>query len=144
MFNSQNTATLVVIAPAVITAAATASGYIDTLGFDEASFDVVLDKQTLTTSKPSSLKLAESDTTSGWADITQFVGDGVGGFVIPAVSSSVATVVRLNVDLRGRKRYIQVTVVPTVQNEAISVTATLGKAEDTTIARALMSKVVDG
>lgn len=144
MMALQNTATKVVIAPQVVTAAATATGYIDTLGFDEASFDIILDAQAATTSNPSTLKLGESDTTSGFTDITKFVGDGTGGFVIPAMSTTAATVVRLNVDLRGRKRYINATVIPTVTDQAICVTATLGKAEDTTIARASMGVVVDG
>ena len=145
MMPLQNTATKVAIKPQSVTSGATASGYVDCLGYDEAAVDVVLDSQASTTSNPSVLKLSQSDITdaTGFADITGFVGDATDGFVIPAAGTA-ATIVRLNVDLRARKRYLRVQVSPDGATQMLSSVVTLGKAGDSTVARSEMSKVVDG
>lgn len=146
MFPLQNTATFVAIKPQSVTSGATASVYVDCLGYSEAAVDVLLDSQASTTSNPSVLKLSEADVTnsSSFADITAFVGDGASGFVVPAAGSAAPTVVRLNVDLRKRKRYLKVTVSPDGATQLIGAAVTLGKAGDSTLARAGMSLVVDG
>ena len=146
MMPLQNTATKVAIKPQSVTSGATASGYVDCLGYDEAAVDVVLDSQASTTSNPSVLKLSQSDITdaTGFADITGFVGDATDGFVIPAAGGAAPTVVRLNVDLRARKRYLRVQVSPDGATQMLSSVVTLGKAGDSTVARSEMSKVVDG
>ena len=118
----------------------------DCLGYHEAAVDVALDSQSSTTSNPSVLKLMESDDTvaSNFAAITAFTSDGVGGFTIPAASGTVPTVVRLNVDLRKRKRYLKVFVSPDGATQLLGAVVTLGKAANSTAARASMSAVVDG
>ena len=145
MMPLQNTATVVAIKPQSVTSGATASGYVDCLDFEEAAVDVILDSQASTTSNPSVLKLSHSDITdaTGFADITGFVGDDTNGFVIPAAGTA-ATVVRLNVDMRARKRYLKVAVSPDGATQILAAVVTLGKASTSTIARAQMSKVVDG
>ena len=145
MMPLQNTATLVAIKPQSVTSGATASGYVDCLNFNEAAVDVILDSQASTTSNPSVLKLSQSDITdaTGFADITGFVGDATNGFVIPAAGTA-ATIVRLNVDMRSRKRYLKVTVSPDGATQILSAVVTLGKAKTSTVARALMSGVADG
>jgi len=145
MMPLQNTATKVAIKPQSVTSGATATGIIDRLGYEEAAVDVALDSQASTTSNPSVLKLQESITTdaSNFADITKFVGDGVGGFVIPPAGAA-ATIVRMNVDLRARKRYLRLVVSPDGATQLLGAVVTLGKAKDSTVARGEMSGVVDG
>ena len=64
-----------------------------------------------------------------FTNITEFVGGGTGGFTIPASSSTgAANVVRMNVDLRGKKRYLKVNATPAFATRVVSV-ARLGKAE---------------
>ena len=145
MMPLQNTATKVAIKPQSVTSGATATGIIDRLGYEEAAVDVALDSQASTTSNPSVLKLQESITTdaSNFADITKFVGDGVGGFVIPPAGAA-PTIVRMNVDLRARKRYLRLVVSPDGATQLLGAVVTLGKAKDSTVARGEMSGVVDG
>jgi hypothetical protein len=145
MFPLQNTATKVAIKPQSVTAGATASGYVDTLGFEEAAVDVALDSEASTTSNPSVLKLSESATTdaSNFSDVTGFVGDATDGFTIVAADTENPQVVRLNVDLRARKRYLKVTVSPTA-TQLLGANVVLGKAKDSTIARAANAQTVDG
>jgi hypothetical protein len=145
MMPLQNTATKVAIKPQSVTSGATATGIVDTLGYEEAAVDVALDSQASTTSNPSVLKLQESISTdaSNFADITAFVGDATDGFTIPPAGSA-ATIVRMNVDLRARKRYLRVVVSPDGAAQQLGSVVTLGKAKDSTIARGQMSGVVDG
>jgi len=145
MMPLQNTATKVAIKPQSVTSGATASGFVDCLGYSEAAVDVILDSQGSTTSNPSVLKLSESAITdaTGFADITAFVGDATNGFAIPAAGAA-ATIVRLNVDMRARKRYLKVTVSPDGAAQILAAVVTLGKAKDSTVARSEMSGVKDG
>jgi hypothetical protein len=145
MMPLQNTATKVAIKPQSVTSGATATGIVDRLGYDEAAVDVILDSQASTTSNPSVLKLQDSISTdaTNFADITGFVGDATNGFSIPAAGTA-ATIVRLNVDLRARKRYLRVVVSPDGATQMLAAVVTLGKAKDSTIARAEMSGVKDG
>ena len=145
MMPLQNTATFVAIKPQSVTSGGTATGYVDCLNAADVAVDVILDSQSNTTSNPSVLKLSQSDITdaTGFADITGFVGDATDGFVIPAAGTA-ATIVRLNVNARARKRYLKVTVSPDGATQILAATMTLGRVKDSTAARAGQSKVVDG
>ena len=145
MMPLQNTATKVAIKPQSVTSGATATGMVDRMGWEEAAVDVILDSQGSTSSNPSVLKLMQSDTTdaSNFANITGFVGDATDGFVIPPAGAA-ATIVRLNVDARARKRYLQVVVSPDGATQLLAAVVTLGKPKDSTISRAAMSGVKDG
>ena len=75
------------------------------------------------------LKLSHSDDNTAYTDITAFVGGGSGGFTIPTSSlTGAANVVRMNVDMRGKKRYLRVSATPAFATRVVSV-ARLGKAE---------------
>lgn len=104
---------------------ATAQHTIDTLGFAYASIDVVLEPNAATTDAICrALKVEESDASAtGYSDIAALVGGGTGGFTIPTSGSRTAgsNVVRLNVDLRGRKRYLRVNATPTAASVVASV-----------------------
>lgn len=146
MMPLQNTATKIAIKPQSVTSGATASGYVDCLGFEEAAVDVMLDSQSAVSSNPSVLKLSHSEITdaTGFANITGFVGDATDGFVVPNADTANPQVVRLNLDLRGRRRYLKVTVSPDGATQLLGAAVTLARAGDSTVARATMAKVVDG
>lgn len=143
MMPLQNTASVVVVKPQSLSAAGTATGIIDCLGVDSVAVDVALDSQAATSTNPAVMKLGEGDTTTAFTDITRFVGDGVGGFVIPPTVTT-TSLVRLNVDVRARKRYLQLSMTNGGTACLVSATAVLGKASDSTEVRARMSGVFDG
>jgi len=133
MQHVENTKSVTKIETADITTATTHQHSIDTLGFGHASVDVVFEPVAAAGTNSAvaiALKLQEGDTTSSYSDITAFVGDGTGGFTVPTPGNTTDTnVVRFDVDLRGRKRYLNVYATP----QAASVIASnvrLGKGED--------------
>ena len=103
---------VIAINQASTTNAATASGNIDTLGFDYLDLDVITTTSNNTTNNPSVLKLSESDDTvvTNFSDVSGFVGDT--DFTIPASVTSGNWGVKMKVDLRTRKRYVKVSVSP--------------------------------
>ena len=119
---------VIAINQASTTNAGTASGNIDTLGYDFVTVDVVTTTSNDTTNNPSVLKLSESDDTvvTNFADISGFVGDS--DFTIPASVTSGDWGLKFNVDCRARKRYIKVSVSP-VTTQTISAIGNLFKAE---------------
>lgn len=106
--------TVVAINQASTTNGATASGNIDTLGFDFVMVDTLMTTSNNVTNNPSVLKLSESDDTvvTNFTDIAALVGDGAGGFTIPNAYTQDDWVHRFEVDLRGRKRYLKLSVTP--------------------------------
>ncbi len=114
-----------------ITSSATHSHEIDTLGYKYASIDVCFEKVAAAgTNSAVALvcKLQHGDTTSSYADLTGYVGGT--SFTIPTpANTSADTVVRFDVDLRGRKRYLKVLATGQATGSVYSV-ARLGKPED--------------
>jgi len=114
-------------AAASVAASATHSHEIDTVGFKYLSVDVVYSPFTAATSAYASvLKIQESDTSgSGQADVSGLsVTAGAGS----TTGANYGAVARLNVDLRGRKRYLTVVTSPG-NTVAIVTDARLTKAE---------------
>lgn len=113
------------------TNAATASGNIDTLGYDRAQIDVIATSSNDTTNNPSVLKLSESDDTvvTNFADVSGAVGDT--DFTIPACYTNTASdfKVKFSVDTRYRKRYLKVSVSP-VTTQIITAIANLSKGDE--------------
>lgn len=130
MNHLESTKTVAKVGTADTTTAQTFTSSIDTLGYDYASIDVVFEQNAATTDAvATALKLGQGDTTASYSDITAYVGGGSGGFTIPTTSSSSASnVVRFNVDMRGKKRYLQVSATP-VAASVVCAVARLGKAE---------------
>jgi hypothetical protein len=110
---------------ASVLASATFSHEIDTAGFKYAAIDVIYSPFTAaTTSYASVLKIQESDASgSGQADVSGMSVTAGSG------STSVATVARFNIDLRGRKRYLTVVTSPG-NTVAVTSNARLSKAEN--------------
>jgi hypothetical protein len=74
------------------------------------------------------LKITEGDTTAASTAIAALTGDGVGGFTIANANTSASIVAKFHIDLRGRKRYLRLTVSPTT-TQILSATAELFKGE---------------
>ena len=129
------------------TNAATATGNIDTKGFAFASIDVLMATSDDTTNSPTVFKLAECDTTvvSSFADIAAFVGDDSDGWDIPDVVTSGDNTYKFNVDLRGRKRYLRLSISP-LTTQVITAIANLfhGAESPNSIAKANVLALVEG
>lgn len=105
------------IAPASVTAAATATGRIDTLGYKWLTLAVSLATADTTTDQPSVLKIAESDdTTTTVTDVVSLTGGASTstsvGWVIPAGDTQNSQVVLFQIDLKKRKRYLTLKISP--------------------------------
>lgn len=129
-----------------ITAAGTcALIQLDRLNFDYMSLDVTLGTSNVVSNKPTVLKLQECDTTvvSSFADITGFVGGT--DFTVPNSLTSAFNIYRFDVDLRNRKRYLQVVVSPATTQE-MYYNARLSRAKEgpTTAAQVGVSLLVRG
>ncbi len=117
-----------------LTAAQTHTLVIDRLGYEYVSLDVGQEPWTNAgyTSQAAFtvLKLSESDDNSSYSDVTAFVGGGTGGFTIPTPTATAGdVVVRMDVDCRGKKRYLKVTATPYTTGTVYTV-ARLGKGND--------------
>lgn len=132
MLHLASTKTVAKIGTADTTTSQTATHTIDTLGFAHASIDVVFEPAAATTDAICvACKVEESDASgSGFANVAALVGNGAGGFVIPTSGSKTAdsNVVRLNLDMRGRKRYLRVSATP-VAASVVATVARLGRGE---------------
>ena len=99
-------------APVSTSANATATGRVDTLGYNYLIVNVHRDTAAATSSVPNELKLSEADltTVSSTTAIVALTGGAATttavGFVIPAADTANADVFSFKLDLRGRKRYI--------------------------------------
>lgn len=111
---------------------ATASGIIDTLGFNFATIDVIATTADVVSNKPTVLKLQEADDTNAtsFTDITGAIGGT--SFTIPnAVTAATAVIqnqYKFNVDCHARKRYLQAVYSPQT-TQTVTVVANLGRAE---------------
>lgn len=111
---------VVPLTPVTVTAAATITGQIDTLGYDYAEVVLVM-SQLAATSQPTMVGMAESDiATTVFTDATAIIAATGGAatttavaFVIPAQSTVVTSryTIKWNVDLHGRKRYLDVKII---------------------------------
>ena len=114
-----------------ITTSATHSMEIDTLGFRVASIDVAFEKVAAAGTNSAValvLKLQHGDSTSSYADLSGYVGGT--SFTIPTPANTTGdVVVRFDVDLRGKRRYLKVVATGNATGSVYSV-ARLGKPED--------------
>jgi hypothetical protein len=116
--------------PAVVGSTATVSLVVDRKGYDYASVLVMKSAAAAATSFASVLKVEESDASgSDYSDVTALVKDGTGGFTMAAVSTTAASVVKMDVDCKARKRYLRVTMTPDV-TATVSVVAMLSRGEE--------------
>lgn len=80
---------------------------IDCKGYNHASIDVAYEPASTASAVATVLKLQQSDTDGSYADVTGYVGGT--DFTIPTpASTSETVVVRFDVDLKGKKRFLNV------------------------------------
>ena len=130
MIHSQNHKVVGDVPTAAIGATATATLTIDTLGYDHASV-TVLRAANASTVFASVIKVEESDDNSSYANVTALVGGGTGGFSIPAIAASAtgsASILKLDVDTKAKKRYLKVSYTPGA-SATVSIVARLGRGE---------------
>ena len=120
-------ATRTVVGTTVTSAAGTATLTIDTLGYAYASVDVIVATSSTPANTAASilnvLTLSQGDTTTAGASVYTVA--------VPAASVAVTnqpSVVRLDVDLRGKSRYLKVDATPAT-SLATTIVARLGKGE---------------
>lgn len=119
----------VLVTPASFTNGATASGYVDTRGFEYLEVAVAAATANVVSNAPSVLKLMESDdtVTSNFANISGAVGGTdftIGNHLTDAPNQHV-----FGVDLRGRKRYIRCDVSPRT-TQIMSITGRLSRSQE--------------
>ena len=133
------------------TAAATATGMVDTKGYDFCQINLVEATSNVVSNKPTVLKITESETTNltDAAAIVAFTG-GVAlsatvGFVIATANTSVTTITSFNIDLRGRKRYLFLSVSPaTTQIDGAWGSLSRGEISPITAAQAAIKQLIEG
>ena len=120
---------VIVFAPTSTTNGATTAGTFDTLGYDYATVDLIATTTNDATNNFSVLTLSESDDTvvTNFATISGFVGDT--DFTIANGDASNPYGTKLNVDLRGRKRYLRLAVTP-VTTQTLTAVANLSYGTD--------------
>jgi hypothetical protein len=133
MIHSQNHKVVANVEAAAIGATATATLTIDTLGYDHASV-TVMRASNASTVFANAVKVEESDDNSSYSNVTALVGGGTGGFSIPAVSStSLTSVLKMDIDTKAKKRYLKVSYTPGVTAN-VAIVARLGRGEESPIA----------
>ena len=130
MIHSQNHRVVGDVPAAAIGATATATLTIDTIGYDHASVSV-LRAANASTVFASVIKVEESDDNSSYSNVTALVGGGTGGFTIPAIAASAtgsASILKLDVDTKAKKRYLKVSYTPGA-SATVAIVASLGRGE---------------
>jgi hypothetical protein len=131
MIHSQNDRVVAELPTAAVGATATANLTIDTIGYDYCSLTVLRASNAATTFA-NVLKVEESDDNSSYANVTALVAGGTGGFTVPAISvagTSSASVVKLDVDTKARKRYLKVSYTPGA-SATVAITGRLSRAAE--------------
>ena len=130
MIHSQNHRVVGDVPAAAIGATATATLTIDTMGYDHASI-AVLRASNASTVFANAIKVEESDDNSSYSNVTALVGGGTGGFTIPGIAASAtgsASILKLDVDTKAKKRYLKVSYTPGA-SATVSIVARLGRGE---------------
>ena len=110
----------VVQPPASVASTATTTMTFDTIGWDFAVVDVFCGTQTTTDPAITTLKFLENDTNTNASNMVAITaltggtaGNTSGNFVIPAVTvTGVGAAIQFQIDLRKRKRYMQLNITP--------------------------------
>jgi len=131
MIHLQNNKIVGDVPASAVGATATPTLTIDTIGYDVASV-AVLRASNASTVFANAIKIADSDDNSTYTDVTALVGGGTGGFSIPAIAASAtgsASILKLDVDTKARKRYLRVSYTPGASAN-VSIVARLGRGEE--------------
>ena len=115
---------------AVYTSSQTNTLTLDTLGFDHASIDVIFGPAASTSSVAQTLTLKQGDTSNAATEnVTGFTGDMKPAAYAGQTVTDTMTVSRLEIDCRGKKRYLAVAASPNTDT-IIVIAARLSRAEE--------------
>jgi hypothetical protein len=115
---------------AVYTSSQTNTMTLDTLGYRYASIDVIYGPAASTSSVAQTLTLQQSDAAStDYGNVTGFTSDLKPAAYAGQTVTDTMTTVRLDVDMRGKKRYLRVVTSPNTDT-VIVVSARLSKGEE--------------
>lgn len=126
---------------------ATVTARIDRYGYDDVRINLIAATADVVSNSPSVLKVTESDTTdaTNFTAITPLTGGTAGNtsgfFTIPNFVTTGTNNVVLDVDCRGRKRYLLVTVSPRTTMECVLV-AELFRAKESPITTTIEGTVL--
>lgn len=138
MIHAQNHKVAAELPTAAIGATATATLTIDTLGYDHCSVNVVR-ASNASTVFANVIKVEESDeSNANFTNVTALVGGGTGGFGIPAIGATAtgsASVLKLDVDTKAKKRYLKVSYTPGA-TATVAILARLGRGEEAPVTAA--------
>lgn len=136
MIHAQNTKGAVMVIPQSLTTNDTATATVDTLGFDYCDIELTIDTVASTSNLVSVFSVTEGDVTNATEAIVAFTGGTATstsvGFVIhnaASVCETVATLGRLFIDLKKRKRYLKVSITPDEAPQIMGVNAHLSRAD---------------
>ena len=145
MIDLQNVKKVIALAPITVADPITSAGVtsIDTLGYDYAVIDLMIGA---TNGAVSTLKVLQSDTSLNAADwhnatdvVVDFNANATTGVVTDVTGNSLSyptnnsdnTIHTIEIDLRGKKRYLAIDVIGTANSDyGIAAMATLGRAKE--------------
>lgn len=114
----------------VFTSSQTNTLTLDTLGYDHASIDVIFGPAASTSSVAQTLTLKQGDAaTAATENVTGFTGDLKPAIYAGQTVSTTMTISRLEVDCRGKKRYLAVAASPNTDT-VIVIAARLSRGEE--------------
>lgn len=128
MIHAQNTKSVVVFKPVSVATNATQTGIVDTRGWKYCSIDVILDSAAAASSNPAVLDLLESADTVVTNAVTVSVGDT--DWTIPDASTDTPQIVRYDVDLTKRKRYLRLRTTSAGAAQLVAAIARLSRGEE--------------
>ncbi len=146
MIHAQKVKNSILIIPQSVATSATATGRVDTIGFDYLTIDILLDSVAAVTSKLQILTLTESDDDTTYATWAGVVGSADADFAIPAGDTDDPQIIKYNTDLKGRKRYIKVTLTPDgTEAQLVAAMSTMSRAKlmpDTTTEMGVVAHII--
>jgi len=130
MIDAQNQKYVMMVVNTSVTAAATVTGTVDTLGYNHLQVFVTGDTAS---SAMTTLKLSNGTDTNASTDIAAFTaGDTTDGFTMAAADTDNGVSTLMDVSLTPRERWIKVTITPAA-TQLVSATAVLSRAEDSPV-----------
>ena len=143
MIHAQNSKAVMVILPQSI-GTTEVTGTIDTVGWKYATIVFNLDTA-VASSVITTMSLGEASSDASYGAIAAYEGGGATGPTMPTPNTSTGTLVKYHVDLRGRKRFLQVGIA-SITARLLSVTADLSRGDvaPNTDAEAGCSEIVFG
>lgn len=114
----------------VYTSSETNTLTLDTLGYDFASIDVIYGSQVSTSSVAQTLTLRQGDASNAVTEtVTGFTGTLAPAAYAGQTVTTTMTVSRIEVDLRGKKRYLAIATSPSTSNTVV-IAARLARGEE--------------